>query len=965
MDNFKLNNIYQGFKLIRNEYLDEISSKILIFEHEKTKAKLIYINNDDFERSFSISFRTPSIDDTGIAHILEHSVLCGSKNFSIKDPFAQLLKGTIHTFLNAFTFPDKTMYPFATTNLSEYRKLMEVYLDSVFNPNIYSKKEIFLQEGWRYDFDLNNKLMINGVVFSEMKGVYSSPENILEIQSLKNLFPDTQYKYDSGGNPLEMPNLSYEKFLNYHKTYYHPSNSYIYLYGDLKIIDELKYINDNYLSKYDYLKVDSKLKFQNPFKEKLEKIFYYPISEDEDINNKCYFDYSFVISDAQNTEVLIAFDILSKILLAQSSPLRKALTDAQIGEDISGGFNMKDMILQPIFNIKISNANIKKKEEFKLILINTLKNIVKSGLDKNLIDAAISKKEFELKEKLDTIPISIIYGIEIMNSYLYDFDPLSNLKYNSHLEKIKNLSNNNYFEKLIQKYLINNEHALFLSLEAKKDLDFEKNLNEKLEIYFKNLSTKEIDNIKQDSLNVEKWQCEDDSKTELNKIKTLSLSKIDKNPKKIEYDEINLDLGKLLYVKDDTKEIVYLNFLFNIKHIPIEKFSYLSLLSSLLQESKTKNYDFDDFTNMINIYTGALGVSLIGINDKDQNFSPKLQINIKYFKKNQNKIIEILDEIFNNILFDELKVKEILNRIKSRLNTGILEKAHLFAFSRINYQISEKGFFNEKISGIDYYFFIKDLADNFLEKKEEILNNLNDLYKIVFNKDSLLMSLVSNDLDLDFFKKITLKETKHDEIKFKIESSHYINEAFLTKSQVNYVAKGFNFRKLGFDYNHKLKVLKTFLSKTYLWEELRMKGGAYGAMNFLDFDGENIYISYRDPNIINTLEKYDEIPKYLSNLKISKSELDKNIIGTISNLDEPIKSYEKGSIILYLFIKKISYEDLKNARAEILNTKVIDLKNFSKLIDETLKQNLFCVIGNNLKIEENKEIFDIIINPFK
>jgi presequence protease len=965
MDKFETGKEYEGFKLLKTEHIDEISSEALIFEHTKTGAKLLYLKNDEKERAFSITFRTPTDDNTGLPHILEHSVLCGSENFPTKDPFAELNKGTITTFLNAFTFPDKTMYPFSTTNESEFRKLMNVYLDAVLRPNIYKQKEIFLQEGWRFDFDENDNLIINGVVYSEMKGALSSPDSMMEYARYQNLFPETQYNFNFGGDPKHIPELTYEKFLSFHKTYYHPSNSYIYLYGDLNITEELKFINNEYLSKYEKLNVNSSLKLQQPFSETKEKTIEYAISKNESPKNKYHLEYSFVVDKATNPEKLIAFDILSKILIGTpASPLRRALIDANLGEDVSGSFNEEDIILQPIINIKISNTEIEKKEQFTSVLFDTLKQIAKEGINPDLIKAAINKREFELKEKIDRYPVPIVINLDIINSWLYDSEPLSHIKYNNHLKKIKQESQNRYFEKLIEEYLLGNTHRLLLILEPNSNYNPQEELSEKLKEYKNNLTAQQMQEIKNEAEKVKQWQENEDSKENREKIKTLPLDAIDKLPQKVESKRINTKSGKVLHIKDKTKGINYINMFFDAKTIPDNKIEYLSLLSSILHESRTQKHDYEQFSNIINIYTGGIYFNIQTLNDKNNNSVPKFSLSTKYLKENQKETTEILNSFFNNIIFEEKKILDILKKLKSRYEISIIENGHIYAISKVKSQYSENGLFKERTSGISYYLFLKNLINDFNDKKDEIIKNITETYQTIFNKNNLISSLVSEDENADIFDQLFLKESQQKTYNLQLPQKKS-NEAFSTTSQVNYVAKGFSFKELGFSYTGKVQILRNFLGYGFMWEELRMKGGAYGAMTMINRDCDYIYVTYRDPHIKNTLKTFDKIPQYLKNLNIEQKEITKYIIGTIADLDIPLKPHEKGFKTLIENIKNITYADLAQERTEILNTNLTDIKNFAPMIEKILEQNIHSTIGNETAIEKNRQLFDEITNPFK
>ncbi|MDA3855625.1 MAG: insulinase family protein [Candidatus Woesearchaeota archaeon] len=964
----KINEIYEGFKLVEIEELKEVESDVYIFEHEKTRAKLMFMKNDSVDKTFSISFKTPPYDNTGLPHILEHSVLCGSKNFPIKDPFAQVVKSTINTFVNAFTFPDKTMYPFSTTNSEEYKKLMEVYLDAVLYPNIYSEKEIFLQEGWRFELnDKNDELKYSGVVYGEMKGAFSTPNRLLCSHSQRELFPNNCYGVESGGDPQDIVNLSYEDFLEFHRKYYHPTNSYIFLHGDLEIIEELKLINDKYLSNFDFdEEFVHKIKTEKPFDNPIEKVIEYPCSSKDGIEEKYLFGWNFVIGDATDYELMLGFDILGSILMGfESSPLKKALFKAELSEDVHGGFS-EELILQPIFDLVLENTKLENLDKFKTVVYDTLIDLIKNGINEELIQGAINQREFMLKEGRfydENMPNGILTNIKILDSWLYEGNPLGHIKYNGLLTNIKSKVKKEYFEELIEKYLINNNHNALLILKPNLELDFESDVKDKLKKYKENLSENEIEEIITQTKRVNEYQNDGDSVEGMKTIKVLDKEKIDKEPKFINTNINQQDNFEIIEYKTNTNNIDYINFYFDATKIPQDKIQYLSLLTAILEESGTKNYSLDDFANLINIYTGDLSIHLEGIQDLKKNLKPKLVVSTKILSQNYDKLAELLNETFNNIIIEEGKVSELLKKVKSRYENSIVNSGHSYAATRINSYYSNSGKYNELTKGIDFYNFIKNLDKNFSTKKDEIMKTLYEVYNLIFNKDKLILNITSTNFNFKELDKLDLKSetTKNYEYKFELKK---LNEGFLTNSNVNYVGIGYDINLLDYKYSGTHIVLKNLLSYDYLWENLRVKGGAYGAMANITRNGSFDLISYRDPNLKKTYENYNKLVEYLNKLDLSEEEIRKNIIGTISSLDKPVLLEAESQRLTMNYIRGVDYEYLKNERSEILNTKLEDLKELKSMVNDVLKQEYKCSIGNSNLIKKDESEFENIVDIF-
>ena len=656
--NLKINEVYSGFKLIESKSIKEVDSTGYLFEHEKTGAKLYYLSNEDDNKVFSVSFRTPPTDSTGLPHILEHSVLCGSEKYPVKEPFVELIKGSLNTFLNAMTFPDKTMYPIASMNDKDFVNLMDVYLDAVFNPKIYDEKGIFLQEGWHYHLEnAEDDIRYVGVVYNEMKGAFSNPEEVVNRKVQETLFPDTPYGLESGGDPDVIVDLTYEDFIDFHKKYYHPSNSYIYFYGDGDILEHLAFVHENYLSKYDKLQIDSSISIQRPFKEPKEKVYSYPISNTESTKEKTFLTMNWVTGVSTDPQTHLGLEILAHILLnSPSAPLKKALLQAELGKDVMGSFD--GGILQPVISIMIKNSEESKKEEFKKIINETLNSLVENGIDRDQIKAAINISEFKMKEAdFGSYPKGLIYGINIMDSWLYDSDPSMYLEYEDDFEFIRNNIDQNYFENLIQKYLLDNNHCSLLiakpeqGLVDKGDHEIEKHLKE----YKERLNQEELESLIKETKDLIIRQNTSDDPTDIEKIPVLPIEDIGKKTEELPLEIKKFKNVEVLHTPVHTNGIVYTSLLFDIKNVEKEYIPYVALLARYLGEVSTQEYSFEQLTNEIEIYTGGIDFDIdVYANSKNiEEYEPRFIVRGRALKEHLNKLFHIMSQMIVHCKYDE------------------------------------------------------------------------------------------------------------------------------------------------------------------------------------------------------------------------------------------------------------------------------------------------------------------------
>ena len=961
-----------AYELQKEEDLKGIKAKGYLLRHRKSGARVVYIENDDNNKVFSIGFRTPPSDSTGVPHIMEHSVLCGSRNFPAKDPFVELVKGSLNTFLNAMTYPDKTVYPVASCNDQDFQNLMHVYMDAVFYPNIYEHEEIFRQEGWSYQLDsAEDKLKYNGVVYNEMKGAFSSPEGVLDRVILNTLFPDTSYANESGGDPEVIPELTYEQFLDFHRKFYHPSNSYIYLYGDMDIEEKLHWLDQEYLGKYDREPVDSRIRFQEPFAEMQEKVIPYSIASEESEEDNTYLSYNKVVGTSLDKELYLAFQILDYALLsAPGAPLKKALTDAEIGKDIMGSYD--NGIYQPIFSVIAKNANEEKKEEFIQVIEDVLRASVKNGIDTKAIEAGINYYEFRYREAdFGNYPKGLMYGLQMMDSWLYDEEkPFIHIEALDTFEFLKKQIGTGYYEELIQKYLLDNPHGaiVIVTPEKGRTARMEAELEEKLQKYKESLTAEEVEAFVQKTQALEAYQSEPESEENLEKIPVLKREDISREIEPIINEEMTLAGVPVIFHEIETNGIGYVDVLFDMSLVEEQDLPYVGILQSVLGIIDTERYDYGILFNEINVNTGGIGTSLELYNDvtniREKAFKATFEIKGKALYGKLPVAFDMMREILMESKLDDGKrIREILAMLKSRLLMKFQSSGHVTAVLRAQSYASPAAKLKDMTNGIAFYETVSYIEEHFEEEKEKLSEKLIDLSKKLFCGDNMMLSYTAAREGLEGLEEMVekLKNSLHtrtaEEDKRCVIHCEKKNEGFKTASKVQYVAKAGNFIDQGVAYTGALQILKVIMSYDYLWQNIRVKGGAYGCMSNFNRIGEGYFVSYRDPNLKRTLDVYDGVVDYLKNFTVSERDMTKYIIGTMSGIDQPMTPASKGERSMNLYMNKVSAEMIREERNQILDAEQDDIRALYKVAEAVLQADQMCVIGGEDKIEEEKELF--------
>ena len=959
-----------AYEVIMEEDLSDIHSKGWLLRHKKTGARVMLIENDDENKVFNIAFRTPPSDSTGVPHILEHSVLCGSREFPLKDPFVELVKGSLNTFLNAMTYPDKTCYPVASCNDQDFNNLMHVYLDAVFYPNIYKKEEIFRQEGWSYQLEApEGPLTYNGVVYNEMKGAFSSPDEVLEREIMNSLFPDTTYGCESGGNPDNIPDLTYEQFLNFHRTFYHPSNSYIYLYGDMDMEEKLAFLDEHYLSAFDALEVDSEVRLQEAFAQCRQLTVPYPVAEDESLEGNTYLSYNMAAGEGTDTLLCAAFEVLDYALLsAPGAPLKKALLDAGIGKDIYGSFD--DGIRQPYFTIVAKGSDADKKDEFVSIIRSVLTKIVEKGVDKKALEAGINYFEFRYREAdFASYPKGLMYGLDILGDWLYsDEHPFAQVQMLSIFEKLKEAAENGYFEELIRKYLLENSHGSILALVPEKGLASrrEKALEEKLEAYRAGLTQEEREELVRRTEALREYQESEENPEALGCIPMLRREDIKKEAGTFINEELHVDDTLFLYHDVVTNGIGYVDLLFDLTDLEPEMAPCLGLLKSVLGYVDTENYTYGELFNEINAGTGGIscGVEVFDNADDPQEFKAFFGIRGKALYSRMYFLFSMIKEIITSSkIGDTKRLYEIVAQVKSRAQAGLVSAGHSTAVLRSAAYSSPMAAFQDDMAGIGFYHYIEKLEKDFDSAKEGLVADLESLMARILRPENLKVSYTGEKESLEPMQaavrglKTCLFTTAESGKGGKMQCASG-NEGFKTSGQVQYVAQTGNFRKKGHSYTGALEILKVILSYDYLWMNLRVKGGAYGCMSGFKRNGESYFVSYRDPHLRRTLDVYKGIPSYVKEFDADEKEMTKYIIGTISGKDAPKTPSMKGSVSKIAYFSGVTEEMIQKERTQILEASAQDIRDLAPIIEAILDAGQICVVGSESALNKAGELLD-------
>ncbi len=963
-----------AYEIIKSETIADIHAEGTLLRHKKSGARVVLLANDDNNKVFNIAFRTPPENSTGVAHIIEHTVLCGSRKFPLKDPFVELAKGSLNTFLNAMTYPDKTMYPIASCNDTDFQNLMDVYLDAVFYPNIYQNEKIFRQEGWHYHMEsVSDPLTYNGVVYNEMKGAFSSADDVLDRAVFNALFPDTPYGVESGGDPEEIPDLSYEEFLSFHQKYYHPSNSYIYLYGNMDMEEKLNWLDEAYLSRFDVQPVSSEIPFQSAFREPVRQRLEYPILDQESESDNTFLSTSVVVGDYSDLTENIAFAVLKYVLLdAPGAPVKQALLDAKIGKDIISSYS--DGILQPFFTIVARNAEEADLDRFLATIDDTLTEIADQGIDSLALTSGINYFEFRFREAdYASYPKGLIYGINLFDSWLYDdTDPFASLKELAVFEELKQHITDGYFENLIRKALLSNPHKAIVTLVPKKGLAAERDQKtaEKLAAFKASLTDEQIAAIVDETAALKAYQEEEDSEEAIASLPMLTRKDIDpKTPVSLSNEEIDVDGTVYLRHREQTNGIGYLTLLFDLSAVPNELIPYLGILRSVLGVMNTEHYTYGSLFHEINARTGGIGFELRAIpnlrdgagSDQPQNHY-FLGINTKYLYPEQDFVFSMIREILTSTdVTDEKRLHEILSSRCASMRQSIPAAGHASAVQRAMSYHSEASAWSDRTSGIDHYRMLETILHDYDRNADEIIGILQKLMHIIFRPENLMTSFTAEEEGFDGIER-NVQDLKQDLFTDEVKKGSFDssltakNEGFYTSGQVQYVAVAGNYRRAGYDYTGVFRVLRVLLNYDYLWMNLRVAGGAYGCMSGFKRSGEAYVASYRDPHMKRTWDIYQKLPEYLASFEGDDRTMTRLIIGAISEMDTPTSPVTRGDLALTSYLTGMTEQDFQKERDEVLGVQPSDIRALADPMKAVIETNNLCVIGSETVIRKDAAI---------
>lgn len=948
-----------GFELLRDEHIEEINTRARIWRHKKSGAELLSLENDDENKVFGISFRTPPEDSTGVAHIMEHSVLGGSRKYRVKEPFVELVKGSLQTFLNAFTASDKTIYPVASTNLQDFYNLVDVYLDAVFFPLI--TRHHLEQEGWHYELDsVDGPLTFKGVVFNEMKGAFSSPDSLLYRYSFHSLFPENAYAHESGGDPEAIPDLTYEQFKNFHTTYYHPSNSLIFFYGDDDPEERLRLLEE-YLAEFDLQVVDAQVELQLAFAE--AKRLVYPYSVDDSSDNgrtpKSLVQMNWALPQFEDATLVMALSVLSYALVStQASPLRKALIDSGLGEDVTGG-GLSTSTRQMTFAVGMKGVAPENVDKVEGLITETLEILADQGLEPDMVEAALNTIEFSLRENnTGSYPRGLSLLFSALDTWSYGRDPLLPLRYEAPLSDVKQLllEDGAYLQELIRHYLLDNQHRTTVILEpdshlAKVKVELEM---ARLDAARAGMTPEDLQMVVENTQELKRLQETPDSPQALATLPMLTLDDLDREIKTIPIEASEIAGSTVLYHDLFTNGIAYIDVGFDLQTLPQDLLPFVGLLGNLLLSMGTEKEDFVKLSQRIGRKTGGIGSSTFtsAVHAADSDVA-MFFLSGKATMDQTEDLIEILRDILLTASLDNPeRFKQIVLRAKASSESSLIPAGHAVVNSRLKAHFSRTDWVSEQIGGLDYLFFLRRLVEEIEADWPAVLERLEALRHYVINRDSMLVNVTLDSenwqaLAPQLADLISALPQKHSVREIWTPAPFAVNEGLTIPAQVNYVGKGANLYDLGYELHGSISVITNFLRTTWLWEKVRVQGGAYGAFNSFNKEtGTYNYLSYRDPNFASTLKAYDDTVDFLRKVDLAEDELTKNIIGAIGTLDAYQLPDAKGftSMVRYLLGK--TDEERQQYRDEVLGTTLSDFRAFADVLEAVNQKGHVVVMGS-------------------
>jgi presequence protease len=958
--------IIHGFELIREQDIPELKTRAFFYMHIKTGAELLSLKNDDENKVFGISFRTPPPDSTGVPHILEHSVLCGSRKYPVKEPFVELLKGSLNTFLNAMTYPDKTCYPVASQNLRDFYNLVDVYLDAVFHPRL--TPFILQQEGWHYELEKDDEpLKIKGVVFNEMKGAYSSPDTLINEYSMRSLFPDNAYGLDSGGDPRQIPNLTFEQFAGFHSRYYHPSNSRTFFYGDDDTDESLRIV-DEYLKEYDRIEVDSYISLQKPFKSPKRIIRSFATGGENNQTPKGMITLNWLLPETSQKDLNLALHILAYILLGMpGSPLRKALIESNLGEDLVGA-GLESDLKQMFFSIGLKGVDLEKADVIRDLIIDTLRGLSQKGIDPETINAALNTVEFRLRENnTGAYPRGLSLMLRAMTTWLHQEDPLSLIAFEAPLKAVKTgvIEKKRFFEDMINDFILNNPHMTCVLLKPDAVLlEKEKEAEEKkLEKARSDMTGDELQAVVDNTKGLKSAQERPDTPEALATIPMLKLQDLEKKNKIIPLESMDQKGTPVLYHDLFTNGIAYMDIGFNLHALPQKYLPYLHLFGRSLFEIGTQKEDYVAITQRISSKTGGI-YSTTHISDvkASRGSAAWLFLRGKAMLDHGGDMLEIIKDVLATVKLDNReRFKQMALEAKSRAEHALVPSGHRIVNMRLRSHYGEADRIAEETSGLSYLFFLRRLVSEIDQNWPSVLSDLMEIHRILINRNSMLVNVTLDSKGWssfqpqvrEFIDSMPSSDRKKEE--WSLDELPAF-EGLTIPSPVNYVGKGINLFRTGYKFHGSALVICRFLRNSWLWDHVRVQGGAYGAFCLFDrLTGTLTMVSYRDPNTMKTIDIFDRSAKFLRDINLSDDELTKGIIGAIGDIDDYKLPDAKGYSSMSQQLARITDEDRQQVRDEVLGTTKQDFRNFADVLEAFKTDGIVKILGSGKSIEEITE----------
>ncbi|MBX3015041.1 MAG: insulinase family protein [Caldilineaceae bacterium] len=955
-------NIIHGFELCGEETIAELQTVARTYRHVQTGAALISMINHDENKVFGIAFRTPPTDSTGIAHIMEHAVLGGSQKYPLKEPFVQLIKGSLKTFLNAMTYPDKTVYPVASTNTQDFYNLVDVYLDAVFHPLITPNH--LAQEGWHYELEKTDApLTFKGVVYNEMKGAYSSPDSLLYRQSSRSLFPDNAYGFDSGGDPAEIPNLTYAQFAHFHATYYHPSNARIFFYGDDDPTERLRLL-DAQLRQFQPIAVNGIVALQPPFA--APKTFVYPYGADAAATTpqKSMVQLNWLLPEGDDPDLMMGLSILSYALLGMAaSPLRKRLMDTGLGEDVTGG-GLSTGRRQMTFAVGLKGVEPAAVDQVEPLILAALTDLAQTGLTNDMVEAALNTMEFSLRENnTGSYPRGLSLFFRMLTTWLYEHDPLMLLRYEAPLAKLKARlqTDSRYWQSLIQHYLLDNPHRTTVTLTP--DVTYNQQLEaaekERLAQARSQMDTEALQQVMTTAQTLKAFQEREDPPEALAALPMLTLHDLEPKVKTIPNEVSALGDGQLLYHDLFTNGILYLTLGFNLHALRQDLLPYIHLFGRALTEMGTDKEDFVELQQRIGRKTGGIGHSvLLGESRHQPETNAWFLVSGKSTVAQTPDLLAILRDILLTVKLDDReRFRQIVLKAKARNESGLIPSGHSVVSGRLRAAFTEADWLDEEMGGINYLFFLRRLATEVESDWPAVLHKLEEVRRALLNRTGMICNVTLDRENwrqvqpqvAEFVARLPAAVQPHPLWTPTFDRSH---EGLVVAAQVNYVGKGANLYELGYQYHGSSSVITNFIRTSWLWDKIRMQGGAYGAYcTFGRQSGVLTFLSYRDPNLLNTLAVYDQTAQILRNTQLSAQELTRNIIGSIGAMDGYQLPDAKGYTAMVRHLLGESDAERQQIRDEVLRTTLADFRTFADVLDAAKQQGSVVVMGPQSALE--------------